>query len=277
MATGHTRRAHLGLLGGALLLAALPALAIAGEAAPAPAEAVAAATPKPGDPGFVEYLLNRVDDLHRGESSHGLMQMKVSTKHWTRSMAMESWSLGEDYSLVRILEPKKERGTATLKAKEDLFTYLSKTGRTIKITGAMMGGSWMGSHFTNDDLVKGTRLAEEFTADSAEGPIIDGEATYLITLTPKPDAPVVWGKIEIMIRQGDLMPAQEIFYDEDGNPARKLELSDFRTLGDRTFPARMRMTPLDKPGEYTEIRYAKIEFNVGLERSFFTLQRLQSI
>ncbi|MCA9660924.1 MAG: outer membrane lipoprotein-sorting protein [Myxococcales bacterium] len=242
-----------------------------------PLVAAASDLPPADDPRFLPALLDAIDDLHRGDSSHALMQMKVQTKHWTRSMAMESWSRGEEYSLVRILEPKKERGTATLKVEDDLFTYLSKTGRTIKITGAMMGGSWMGSHFTNDDLVKGTRLADDFDAKAEEGPAIDGEATYKLTLTPKPDAPVVWGKIEIEVRKSDLMPARETFYDEDGAAVRLLEFTDFRAVNGRTFPARMKMTPLDKPGEYTEIRYAKIEFDVGLKREFFTLQRLQSL
>lgn len=282
--TTQSRRGALRLLLGATALlttaAFAPALA-ASPAAAAPtgeiAAAAAPAQPKLGDPGFVPYLLDRIDDLHRGGSSHGLMQMKVQTAHWTRSMAMESWSLGEDYSLVRILEPKKERGTSTLKAGDDLFTYLSKTGRTVKITGAMMGGSWMGSHFTNDDLVRGTRLAAAFDATVAEGPTSEGQATYALTLLPRPDAPVVWGKIEVVVRKADLMPVTEVFYDEEQRPARRLEFSEYVTVKERAFPAKMRMTPLDKPGEYTEVRYAKMEFDVGLDHDFFTLQRLKSI
>lgn len=272
-----TRRSALRLLAGALVLAAATAHAAPAQAPTAAAPVAAPAIPQPGDPGFVRYLLDRIDDLHRGGSSHGLMQMKVQTAHWTRAMAMESWSMGEDYSLVRILEPKKERGTATLKAKGDLFTYLSKTGRTIKIAGAMMGGSWMGSHFTNDDLVRGNRLADSFDASVADGPVVDGQPTHLLTLVPRADAPVVWGKIEAVVRKSDLMPTSELFYDEDGKPARRLEFSEYTQAGGRSFPARMIMTPLDKPGEYTEVRFARIEFDIALDRNFFSLQQLQSI
>lgn len=277
--TARTRRSAL-LLAGALILAATASARAAAPTAAAPATAApvaAPARPQPGDPGFVRDLLDRLDDLHRGGSSHGLMQMKVQTTHWTRAMAMESWSMGEDYSLVRILEPKKERGTATLKARGDLFTYLSKTGRTIKIAGAMMGGSWMGSHFTNDDLVRATRLVDSFDATVADGPAVDGQPTHLLTLVPRPDAPVVWGKIEAIVRKSDLMPTSQLFYDEDGKPARRLEFGEYTQVGARTFPARMTMTPLDKPGEYTEIRFARIEFDIPLDVNFFSLQQLQSI
>ncbi|MGB1013448.1 MAG: outer membrane lipoprotein-sorting protein, partial [Nannocystaceae bacterium] len=178
---------------------------------------------------------------------------------------------------VRILEPKKERGTATLKANEDLFSYLSKTGRTVKITGAMMGGSWMGSHFTNDDLVKSTRLRDEFKATVSEGPTVEGSPTYKLVLIPNPDTVVVWGQIDITVRKSDLLPVDQLFYDEDGAPARKMEFREYRQIGERATATRITMTPLDKPNEFTEIRYAKLEFDVGLDENYFTLQRLKSM
>ncbi|MCA9681857.1 MAG: outer membrane lipoprotein-sorting protein [Myxococcales bacterium] len=236
-----------------------------------------AADPQPGDADFPRFLLDQVDDVYRGKSSHGTMSMTVKTEHWERSMKLESWSLGEDYSLIRILEPKKERGTATLKSEGDLFTYLSKTGRTIKISGASMGGSWMGSHFTNDDLIKDSRLADDFDYALKEGPTIEGEATWAVILTPKADAVVVWGRIDVMVRKSDKLPAAELFYDEDKNPVRKLEFSGYHQEGGRTLPQRMRMTPLDKPGEYTEISYDNIEFDIALEPSFFSVQQLKAL
>ncbi len=277
--THQTRRRHLSFLAGFLLTAAIaPALAFAEE--PAPSSEIPApepAHPKLGDSDFLDYLLDRIDDVARGESSHGLMQMRVKTKYYTRSMALESWSLGEKYSLVRILEPKKERGTATLKARDDLFSYLSKTGRTVKITGAMMGGSWMGSHFTNDDLVKSTRLRDEFDAKVSDGPTFNGQATYKLVLIPKPDTAVVWGKIDIVVTRDELLPVDQIFYDEDGEPARKMEFREYRKIGGHSTATHVTMTPLQKPGEFTEIRYAKLDFNIKLDPNFFTLQRLKSM
>lgn len=255
---------------------ALAALLGAGVLAVAPGWAEAA-PPQPDDPEFARYLLDQVDDLHRGDSSHGVLSMHIKTARWERSMSMEAWSLGEDYSLIRILEPKKERGTATLKSKGDLFTYLSKTARTIKIGGASMGGSWMGSHFTNDDLVRDTRLVDAFTYVVKDGPTIEGHATWALVLTPKADTVVVWGQIDVMVRKDDLLPAAQLFYDEDGQPVRKLEFLDYQQIGGHQVPMRTRMTPLDKPGEYTEIRYEKLEFDVELDANFFSVQRLKSL
>jgi hypothetical protein len=160
--------------------------------------------PDPESAEFATYIMNKIDDQYRGEKSHGVMEMTVQTKHWKRSIKMESWSLGKDYSLMRILKPRKEKGNATLKAKGDLFTYLSKTSRTIKIASGMMGGSWMGSHFTNDDLIRHTRLSEDYKIEMTFKGEENEQAVYRFTLTPNPNAPVVWGKLDITVRQSDL-------------------------------------------------------------------------
>ncbi len=276
----HLSRRRLLFASAAALAIALvaPPSAIAGppvKEAPAKGSATGTQAPSPEDPAFIPWVLDGVDDMYRGRSSHGLMEMKVKTKHWTRAIAMESWSLGEDYSLVRIVAPKKERGTATLKAKDDLFTYLNKTGRTIKITGAMMGSSWMGSHLTNNDLVREHRLADTFTyrrATERETP-----DTYVFELTPKADAAVVWGRVDVRVRRADLLPTEQIFYDEELEPARKMTFADYTELGGRTVPSRMRVEPLDGSGEFTEVVQRKLELDVDIDASFFNLQKLRTL
>ncbi len=242
-----------------------------------PALAWASERPAKGSPGFAAWVMDQIDDMHRGGSSHSVLSMMVKTEHWTRNLTMESWSKGEDYSLVRILAPKKEKGTATLKAKEDLFTYLAKTGRTVKISGAMLGSSWMGSHITNNDLVKSSRMADDYTmALTAEG-TLEGVPQYVFTLTAKPDAAVVWGKIEVTVQQADLLPTRQVFYDEDGEAVRALQFSDYKKAGDRTIAASIIVRPLDGSGEFTRVTYDSIEFDVDLPDSTFTVQHLKSL
>lgn len=230
----------------------------------------------PGQPGFARGVMSRLDDLFRGEASHGEMAMTVVTKNYTRKMRIESWSLGKERTLVRILEPKKERGTATLKAGDDMFIYLSKTGRTVKITSGMMGSSWMGSHFTNDDLVRHTRFAEDYRIEFNPKKDAD-DATYRFTLVPKPEAPVVWGKLEITVRRSDLQPLRQVYFDEDGKPVRALEFSEYKKTSGRVLPHVLVMRPLDGSGEKTEVRWKNLEFGVKLRPSLFSLQNLRSM
>ncbi len=238
--------------------------------------------PDPSSPEFPVYVMTRVDDMYRGASSRGIMEMQIKTKHWTRNMAMESWAMGKDHTLVRILRPRKERGTATLKADKNLFIYLNKTGRTVKITSGMMGSSWMGSHFTNDDLVSQSRLSRDYTIKltykgAEKKTEKKTQQVYRFTLTARRDAPVVWGKQVVTVRQSDLQPLSQIYYDEEGKKVRAMTFSEHQKVGDRMLPRKMVMKPLDGSGEYTKIRWKKITFDVKLDKGFFSLQKLRSL
>ncbi len=220
-------------------------------------------------------ILDQVDDLWRGSSSHTILSMRVQTEHYTRSMQMEAWSKGKDQSLVRILMPLKEKDTATLKSGNNIYTYLPRTDRTIRLTSGMMLGSWMGSHFTNDDLVKESRMSEDYAAALTFEGEREGEAIIELTLNPRPDAAVVWGKIIVTVRQEDFIPVQSIYFDEDGAVVRTMIFSNTKMMGGRLVPAVLRLNPIDKPDEYTELVYEKMTFDQPLDESFFSLSNLR--
>ena len=201
--------------------------------------------------------------------------MEVVTEHWERRITMELWSLGTDYSLIRVQAPVKEAGTATLMADDDIWNYLPKVDRTIKIPASMMAGSWMGSHFTNDDLVKESQLVDDYDIFITFEGDRDGVAVWEFKLTPLPEAAVVWGHLKYLVRQDDYMPLWARYYDEDGGLARTMVFSDFRDLGGRVVPAVMDMFPEDKLDERTTVRYETLEFDIDIDQSFFSLQTLK--
>ncbi len=222
-----------------------------------------------------QEIVDQVDRLLRGESSIGAVTMEISTANWRRTLSMQIWSRGTENALVRINKPEKEAGTATLKVGNNIWHYLPKVNRTIKIPTSMMMASWMGSHFTNDDLVKDSRLIHDyFIAISFEGER-DGAQVYEFTLTPRPEAAVVWGKVVLEVRQADLMPTWQRFYDEEGKLARELILSDYKRMGGRLVPTRMIMRPMDKPGEQTMITYDDLTFDVIISDDTFSLRNLE--
>ena len=220
-------------------------------------------------------ILSTVDDMWRGDSSHGVFTMQVKTEHYTRTMKMEAWSKGTEKTLVRILTPLKEKGTSTLKSGNHIYSYLPKTDRTIRLTSGMMMGSWMGSHFTNDDLVRESRMEDDYTpAVTFEGER-DGQQVIDFTLIPKEDATVVWGKVTLSVRAKDYMPLTEVFFDEDMIETRRMIFTDFKMLGGSERPATMRVIPTDKPEEFTELIYESLDFNIDINDQFFSINRLR--
>ena len=241
----------------------------------------------PGTPGYLgarpvlaepltaKDILDKVDDLYRGTSSHGKMTMSVVTAHWKRTLSLELWSKGKDKSLIRILAPLKEKGTATLRSGSEIWNYLPKVNRVIKLPSSMMSASWMGSHFTNDDLVKESRFAEHYDFKITFEGKRDGEEVVELSCIPKPEAPVVWGKVEVVVRRSDYLPVVTRYYDEGLHPARSMTFSQFKKLSNRTLPTVMTLVPEDKPGERTEVVYEDISFDIPLNDEVFSLRNLQ--
>ncbi len=220
-------------------------------------------------------IVDRVDRLLRGDSSEGELTMSVVTRRWTRALTMKVWSQGTEKALVKVTAPPKEAGTATLKSGNDIWNYLPKIDRVIRIPTSMMMASWMGSHFTHDDLVKDSRLVRDYEIETAFDGGRGGTRVWEFWLTPKPEAPVVWGKIVLEVRQDDLMPTWARYYGDDAELKRTMTFSDFRVMGGRLVPATMTAVPADKPDEATIIRYSSLRFDVPLPPDTFTLAALK--
>lgn len=220
-------------------------------------------------------IVDHVDRLLRGDSSYGVAVMSIATKHWKRSKTLEIWSKGAEDALIRILEPEKEAGVTTLKVGSDIWNYLPKIDRTIRVPTSMMMASWMGSHFSNDDLVKESRLIRDYDIRLLFEGKRDQVEVYEFVLTPLPNAPVVWGRIELRVRKTDLMPVWARYYGEDGKLKRTMTFADYKRMGDRLVPTRTRMVPQDKPDEYTEIIYDQLKFDLPIPEGTFSLAALR--
>jgi hypothetical protein len=219
-------------------------------------------------------LLDATDDMHRGASSYSKVTMHVKTARWDRTLTMEGWARGEEHSLTKILSPAKEAGMATLKVEDNIWNYLPKVDRTMKVPAGMMSGSWMGSHFSNDDLVKESRMADDFDFDLTAEPGVDGSEDYIVVCTAKEDAAVVWGKIQVKLR-ADENPTEITYWDEDGELVRTMSFTDYREVDGRWIAGRMILVPADEPDEFTEVIYDSIEFDVEIPEGTFTLQALK--
>lgn len=220
-------------------------------------------------------LMRHIDRLWRSDSSHAVMSMKVKTDRYSRTMKMEAWSKGKDHSLFVILSPKKDKGIATLKAGENIWNYLPKINRVTKIPPSMMSGSWMGSHFTNDDLVQESQYEDDFDTTLSFTGKRDGRDIYEVTSIPKVDSAVVWEKIVMIIDQQTLAPVESSYYDEEGAKVRVMRFEQLEKKEGRYIPMRMTLTPLDTPDESTTIEYHQIEFDVPLSDRLFSIQSLQ--
>ncbi len=216
-------------------------------------------------------VIVRLQKLLRSDTNIARYTMTVKTADWTRSITMDSWDdrPGKQF-FIRVLAPKKDRGVSYLKQGNNLWMYMPKLERDIRIPPSMMLSSWMGSDFTNDDLVKSSSVIDDYTHK------LIGRDGKLLTIEsiPKEDAPVVWGRL-IHVVHSDGIPLSEEFYDEDGEKVRTLQFADVREVAGRTIPTSWVMLPADEPGKSTELRIDAIEFDPPIPETIFTRANLK--
>ena len=220
-------------------------------------------------------ILNNVDDIYRSNTSHGILTLAVTTTNWQRTLTLEQWSKGKNKHLIKVLKPKKEKDLATLRVDTNVWNYMPKVKKVVKIPSSMMSSSWMGSHFSNDDLVKQSRMVKDYDFSTSFEGIRDGIDIVEITCVPKMNAAVVWGKVEVIVYKEDFIPLRLIYYDEDLNLSRKLEFSNIQIIDNKKIPLKMQMVPENEPGESTTIQWKEIKFDLTISDDFFSLRKLQ--
>ncbi len=229
------------------------------------------AFPQPKPPN-VETVLTRLDELYRSKSSIARLEIVVTTARSTRTMRLKAWTRGEDEALIVIEAPPREEGTATLRVGSNLWNYLPRIARTIRVPPSMMLGSWMGTDFTNDDLVKESSLRKDFVSHIDRRS--DTPPGWWITLTAKPGIVGRWARVETLVDE-ETLPVEERHFDRKGRLARVITFDEIRALGGRRIPSHLTLTPVDTVGQRTELRYLEIQFDVLLPDDTFSLSRLE--
>jgi len=211
----------------------------------------------------------------RGLSSDGVMTMVIHRPDWERSMTMRAWTKGDDRSLVRVLEPKKDSGNGTLTDDNSMWSYSPKVNRVIKIPSSMMGQSWMGSDFSNKDIARADDIVKQYDHSILSFEEADSVTTYEVESIPHEDAAVVWGREVLKIRSDHVL-TEHRFFDQDGELVKTLTSLDIGEMGGRTIALRQRMSKEASPDEWTEIQVVSVDYDIELSDSLFTLSNLRN-
>ena len=222
-------------------------------------------------------IVKRSDEKMRGNTSESEMIIRTTRPTWSREMSVRTWMSGTQYAMILVLAPAKDKGTVFLKRKKEVWNWLPTLERSIKLPPSMMTQSWMGTDFTNDDLVKESSIVEDYDHRLVGDTTVAGRPSYVIAMTPKPDAAVVWGKIVVCIDKKDYLQLHSRFYDDDGVEVNVMNAYDIKEMDGRLIPTRLEMIPSDKKNQKTEIIYSSIRFNRPLSDNFFTMDRMRNL
>ncbi|MDD3320265.1 MAG: outer membrane lipoprotein-sorting protein [Paludibacter sp.] len=222
-------------------------------------------------------IIKKADEKGRGVTNFSQMTMTIVRPGWSRSVSLKSWSKGTDYSLIYITAPAKEKGQVFLKRKADMWNWIPSIERIIKVPPSMMMQSWMGSDFTNDDLVKESSIVVDYTQKLLGKETDRGQECYKIELIPLPDAAVTWGKVITWITVKGFNQWKVEYFDEDMEIISVMTASNIKRMGDREIPTHLEMIPMNKKGQKTILETKKTEFNKPILDDFFSQQNMKRI
>jgi len=222
-------------------------------------------------------IIRRMEQLTRGDKVYSEVTMQIVRPRYTRDISMKSWALGQDYSLILITAPARDKGIAYLKREKEIWNWMPNIDRMIKLPPSMMSQSWMGSDFSNDDLVRESSTIYDYTHKLLGTERVEGYECYKIEMVPKPDKPIVWSKVIVWIAKDKYFQLKSEQYDERNELVNAIYFSDIKKFGNREIPARMEMIPFDKRGHKTILVQEKMDFNPKLDESFFSIQNLQRV
>ena len=222
-------------------------------------------------------IVKKADDKAKGKTSIASITIQTIRPNWTREMSVKAWTKGKDLTLILVLAPAKEKGVVFLKRKKEVWNWIPSIERNIKMPPSMMSQSWMGTDFTNDDLVREASIIEDYSHSFLEDAIVDGRECYKIQLLPKPKSVVVWGKIIMCIDKKDFIMLYVEYVVEEEKLVNVMHCSDIKLLGGKILASKMEMTPVNKKGNKTVLLYNSLSFDNPLEDSFFSTQNLTKV
>lgn len=222
-------------------------------------------------------IVREMDQHLRGDTQYAEMTMTLVRPDWSREVSMKSWMKGRTYTLILITAPARDEGTVYLKRGNEVWNWLPSVERVIKIPPSMMSQSWMGSDFTNDDLVKESSVVKDYTHEIMGSEEQGGYECWKIDLTPKPEAAVVWGRVILWIAKELPIELRAEYYDEGGDLVNVMTLSAIEEMDGRKIPTVLTMVPADEEGHETRLTMETVDFNLEIPDAFFSQQNMRRV
>jgi len=220
-------------------------------------------------------IVRKADEKMRGASSFAELNMKVIRSGWTREMELKVWTKGTKLAMVLVTAPAREKGIVYLKVHKEVWNWIPSIERNIKLPPSMMSQSWMGTDFSNDDLVKEFSILDDYTHTLIAEEVIEGRKCYKILLMPKPEAAVVWGQVVLWIDIDDFIMIKGEYFDDENVLINRMLVKKVDTLGGRILPSVLEMIPVEKAGQKTVITYKSLTFDQPIEDNFFSVRQMQ--
>ncbi len=222
-------------------------------------------------------IIKKADEKVRGKTNHSVMEMQIIRPTWSRTISMKSWSNGLDYTMTYITSPAKDKGQVFMKRETEMWNWMPSIGRMIKIPASMMSQGWMGSDYTNDDILKESSIVRDYNHSIDKEEVVEGFNCYKIKMIPKEEAAVIWAKVYKWITKDEFIQIKSEYFDEDDDLVKSDFGYEFKEMGGRLIPSRVEIIPAGEEGKKTVILMKEVQFDIELPTTYFSQQNMKRI
>ena len=223
-------------------------------------------------------IIRKADERFNGEkTSISLMAMTIVRPTWERTIEFKNWTSGRDHALTLITAPARDKGQSFLKRSNEMWNWNPTISRLIKLPPSMMSQGWMGSDYTNDDILKESSVVNDYNHEITGEEEVDGRLCYRIRMVAKEDAAVIWGHQIRWIDKKDFIFMKSELYDEDGYLVRTEIGKEIKSMDGRLIPTHIELIPADEEGHMTILNIKEITFNEPIPDNFFSQQNMKRV
>ena len=222
-------------------------------------------------------IVQKADDKRMGATSQSTIHLTIIRPKWKREMTLKTWTKGKQYLMILISNPARDKGTVFLKRDKEFWNWVPRIERNVKLPPSAMAQAWMGSDFSNDDLVKMSSMVEDYDHKLLGEEELNGNMAYKIEMIPKEESAVVWGKIITWIHKKEMLFLKTEYYDEDDELVNTILGKNIRMMGVRTVTAMLEIIPAGEPGNKTMLVYENLIFNEEITDAFFSLRNMKRV
>jgi hypothetical protein len=234
-------------------------------------------------------IAQKVHDRDEGDNITSKMKMILIDKNKhkrIRTLDTYAKDKGEDtLKLMFFLSPADVKNTGFLtydyedsSKDDDQWLYLPELQKVKRIASSDKSSSFMGSDFTYSDMT--SRNVEDYTYKIMKEPVINGNKTWQMLVTPKTKKTIDetgYTKSIVFVRQDNFVIVQSLNYIQVGKKLKYMKVTGLELMDGIWTVTRIQM--ITKKGRKmlhkTVLEFSDIKYNQNLEESFFKTRTLE--
>lgn len=219
-----------------------------------------------------EQIVRRMEDAQRFRTQEAEGALIITDRFGARTKTFLSYAEGQERMLLAFTNPE-EKGQKILRLQNEIYLYFPDAEEVIRLQGAALKESVMGSDFSYEDLTGEQSVLDLYDARLLGTEPVDGRPHHLLELKAKGRGQA-YPLQKLWVDAALYIPRRAEYYALSGRLLKTLEVLETRQVSGRTVMSRAIMRDALKKDSSTEFRVHRVKIDEPLPKNIFSLEAL---